>query len=150
MRHDIYTYRIIYYGNNRDCSDNYSDEYVEKIFENFYVLASGKRVVNPGDLLGKDRFGKFLDVARTQYDLIILDTPPVFQCSDALLVEKYVDHILCVLKYASHSMESIQDALAMFDRSTDKPLPKAFVFNKCEHSRSGYGYGYYGYYRKKY
>lgn len=131
-------------------TDNYSDEYVEKIFENFYVLASGKRVVNPGDLLGKDRFGKFLDVARTQYDLIILDTPPVFQCSDALLVEKYVDHILCVLKYASHSMESIQDALAMFDRSTDKPLPKAFVFNKCEHSRSGYGYGYYGYYRKKY
>ena len=132
-------------------TDNYSDEYIEKVFENFYVLASGKRVVNPGDLLGKDRFGKFLDIARSQYDLIILDTPPVFQCSDALLVEKYVDHILCVLKHASHSMESIQDALAMFDRSTDKPLPKAFVFNKCERNRSGYGYGgNYGYYHKKY
>ena len=132
-------------------TDNYSDEYIEKVFENFYVLASGKRVVNPGDLLGKDRFGKFLDIARNQYDLIILDTPPVFQCSDALLVEKYVDHILCVLKHASHSMESIQDALAMFDRSTDKPLPKAFVFNKCERNRSGYGYGgNYGYYHKKY
>ena len=132
-------------------TDNYSDEYIEKVFENFHVLASGKRVVNPGDLLGKDRFGKFLDIARNQYDLIILDTPPVFQCSDALLVEKYVDHILCVLKHASHSMESIQDALAMFDRSTDKPLPKAFVFNKCERNRSGYGYGgNYGYYHKKY
>ena len=132
-------------------TDNFSDEYIEKVFENFYVLGSGKRVVNPGDLLGKERFGKFIETVRNQYDVVILDTPPVFQCSDALLVEKYVDYLLCVLKHSAHSLESIQDALSMFDRSAEKPLPKAFVFNKCERSRSGYGYGgYYGYYHKKY
>ena len=132
-------------------TDNFSDEYVEKAFENFYVLGSGKRVVNPGDLLGKERFGKFIETVRSKYDLVVLDTPPVFQCSDALLVEKYVDYLLCVLKHSAHSLENIQDALNMFDRSIEKPLPKAFVFNKCEHGRSGYGYGgYYGYYNKKY
>ena len=131
-------------------TENFTDEYIEKMFENFDVLASGKRVVNPGDLLGKERFGTFIDTFRSKYDLIILDTPPVFQCSDALLVEKYADYLICVLRHAAHSMESIQDALSMFDRSAEKPLPKAFVFNKCERSRSGYGYGYYGYYRKKY
>lgn len=135
-------------------TENYSDDFVMKITDNFYALGSGKRMVNPGDLLNGNRFVKFLDTFRNQYDLIVLDTPPIFQCSDALLVEKHADYLLCVLKHASHSLESIQEALNTFDRSTEKPLPKAFVFNKCErHSGYGYGgYGYYGYYgyHKKY
>ena len=132
-------------------AEKFDDEYIEKIFENFHVLGSGKRVVNPGDLLNKNRFVTFLNTYRDRYDLIVLDTPPVFQCSDALLVEKYADYLLCVLKHSAHSLESVQEALNTFDRSTEKPLPKAFVFNMCErHSGYGYGsyYGYYGYHKK--
>ena len=133
-------------------TENFTDEYIEKVSDKFHVIGSGKRVVNPGDLLGKERLGKLLDSFRDQYDLIVLDTPPIFQCSDALLTEKYADYLLCVLKHSAHTLESIQDALNTFDRSTDKPLPKAFVFNLCER-HAGYGYGgYYGYYgyNKKY
>lgn len=129
----------------------YTDDYVVEVFENFHVLGSGKRMVNPGDLLNGHRFTAFLDAFRKDYDLIVLDTPPVFQCSDALLVEKHADYLLCVLKHGSHTIESIQDALNTFDRSTETPLPKAFVFNQCErHSGYGYGsyYGYYGYHKK--
>ena len=130
--------------------EDYSDEYVVKTFDNFYVLGAGARVVNPGSLLNSSRFSAFLDAFRDKYDLIVLDTPPVFQCSDALLVEKHADYLLCVLKHAAHSIESIQDALNTFDRSTETPLQKAFVFNKCErHAGYGYGsYGYYGYHKK--
>ncbi|WP_407440403.1 polysaccharide biosynthesis tyrosine autokinase [Fibrobacter sp.] len=131
-------------------NQNYTDDFVMKITDTFYVLGSGKRVVNPGDLLNADRFTKFLDAFRDHYDLIVLDTPPIFQCSDALLVEKHADYLLCVLKHAAHSLESVQDALNTFDRSTETPLPKAFVFNKCERHAGygGYGYGYYGYNKK--
>ncbi|SMG40923.1 polysaccharide biosynthesis tyrosine autokinase [Fibrobacter sp. UWB13] len=130
--------------------ENYTDEYVVKVTDNFHVLGSGARVVNPGGLLNSSRFSAFLDSFRDKYDLIVLDTPPVFQCSDALLVEKHADYLLCVLKHAAHTIESIQDALNTFDRSTETPLPKAFVFNKCErHAGYGYGsYGYYGYHKK--
>lgn len=132
-------------------NENYSDDYVVKMTDNFYVLGAGKRMVNPGDLLNGHRFTAFLNAFRDQYDLIVLDTPPVFQCSDALLVEKHADYLLCVLKHAAHTLESIQDALNTFDRSTETPLPKAFVFNQCErHAGYGYGsyYGYYGYHKK--
>lgn len=132
-------------------TENFTDEYVEKLSEKFHVIGSGKRVVNPGDLLNGPRFAMFLNAFRDQYDLIVLDTPPVFQCSDALLVEKHADYLLCVLKHGAHSLESIEDAINTFDRSTEKPLPKAFVFNQCErHSGYGYGsyYGYYGYHKK--
>ena len=128
----------------------FGDEYVVNVMDNFYVLGAGARVVNPGSLLNSSRFSTFLDSFKDKYDLIVLDTPPVFQCSDALLVEKHADYLLCVLKHAAHTIESIQDALNTFDRSTEVPLPKAFVFNKCErHAGNGYGsYGYYGYHKK--
>ena len=132
-------------------NEDYSDEYVVHVMDNFYVLGSGARVVNPGGLLNSSRFSAFLDAFKDKYDLIVLDTPPVFQCSDALLVEKHADYLLCVLKHAAHTIESIQDALNTFDRSTETPLQKAFVFNKCErHAGYGYGsyYGYYGYHKK--
>jgi tyrosine-protein kinase Etk/Wzc len=125
--------------------EDYSDKFVVNVMDNFYVLGSGARVVNPGGLLNSSRFSVFLDAFKDKYDLIVLDTPPVFQCSDALLVEKHADYLLCVLKHAAHTIESIQDALNTFDRSTETPLPKAFVFNKCE-CHAGYGYGSYGYY----
>ena len=129
----------------------YTEEYVVKMTDNFHVLGAGARVVNPGSLLNSSRFSAFLDAFRDKYDMIVLDTPPVFQCSDALLVEKHADYLLCVLKHAAHTIESIQDALNTFDRSTETPLQKAFVFNKCErHAGYGYGsyYGYYGYHKK--
>jgi len=129
----------------------YTDDYIVKVTDDFHVLGAGARVVNPGSLLNSSRFSAFLDAFRDKYDLIVLDTPPVFQCSDALLVEKHADYLLCVLKHAAHTIESIQDALNTFDRSTETPLPKAFVFNKCER-HVGYGYGsyngYYGYQKK--
>ncbi len=131
--------------------ESYTDEFVVKVTDSFHVLGAGARVVNPGSLLNSSRFSAFLDAFRDKYDLIVLDTPPVFQCSDALLVEKHADYLLCVLKHAAHTLESIQDALNTFDRSTETPLPKAFVFNKCErHVGSGYGgyNGYYGYHKK--
>ena len=130
--------------------EDYSDDYVVKVMDTFHVLGSGARVVNPGSLLNSSRFSAFLDTFKDKYDLIVLDTPPVFQCSDALLVEKHADYLLCVLKHAAHTIESIQDALNTFDRSTETPLQKAFVFNKCErHAGNGYGsYGYYGYHKK--
>ena len=132
-------------------NEDYSDGYVVKVTDNFHVLGSGARVVNPGGLLNSSRFSAFLDAFKDKYDLIVLDTPPVFQCSDELLVEKHADYLLCVLKHAAHTIESIQDALNTFDRSTETPLQKAFVFNKCErHAGYGYGsyYGYYGYHKK--
>ena len=130
--------------------ENYTDEFVVKVTDTFHVLGAGARVVNPGGLLNSSRFSAFLDSFKDKYDLIVLDTPPVFQCSDALLVEKHADYLLCVLKHAAHTIESIQDALNTFDRSTETPLQKAFVFNKCErHAGNGYGsYGYYGYHKK--
>ena len=55
--------------------ESYTDEFVVKVTDNFHVLGSGARVVNPGGLLSSSRFSAFLDAFRDKYDLIVLDTP---------------------------------------------------------------------------
>lgn len=110
------------------------------------VLGAGMRCPNPGDLLSSDVFASFMKEMRSQYDVIVIDTPPVAQCSDALLIEHCADFSLCVLKYAVHREEDVQDLLSSLDRAVSVPLPKAFALNMYEHEGSGYGYYHrYGY-----
>ncbi|MCF0224734.1 MAG: AAA family ATPase [Fibrobacter sp.] len=122
-----------------------TDKYILRIEENFHVLGAGHKVNNPAKLLESDFVKNLIEQYRSQYDLVVLDSPPIFQCSDALVLEKYADFVLCVLKHNAHNMESIQDFVAALDRGVEHPLSKAFVFNKCE-SSMGYGY----YYHNKY
>lgn len=48
-------------------------------------------------------------------------------------------------KYVAHITKSIRNAMNIFDRSSEVPLLKALVFNKCERFAE-YGYGSFGYY----
>src|SRR5574344_1505171 len=101
---------------------------------------------NPGDLLSSDVFATFMQEMRSRYDVIVIDTPPVAQCSDALLIERCADFALCVLKYAAHGEEEVLDLLSSLDRAVSVPLPKAFAINMYQHEGRGYGYYHrYGY-----
>lgn len=117
--------------------------------KNLYVIKAGNAVFTPTDLLQNDSFGKLIEWARTQFDAIIIDTPPISLVTDAELLIPYVNFILFVLHYGRHSMDQIKENVIKVERLTD--CPKAFVMNHCEHDLSyGYygGYGYYGKYKK--
>ena len=124
------------------------DSSIHHVSENFDVLGTGNKVNNPAVMLESDAFKELLEQIKSHYDLVVLDTPPVMQCSDVLILERSIDYMLCVLKHNSHNMESIKNFISTIDRGLETPVPKAFVFNKCESSKN-YGY-YYGYnYSKK-
>lgn len=124
----------------------------ESLTENMFVLGAGNSNVTPSELLRGDKFKKLLDDARTKFDMIVVDTPPLNLVTDSELIFPVVDFALFVLHYGRHSMDQIKEAMIKVDRCCDKP--KAFVMNHCEHDSRGYygGYGYYGkgYYGKGY
>jgi len=119
--------------------------------ENLFVVSAGHTKLSPSELLRGDAFKNLLDAARQQYDIIIVDTPPMSMVTDAELIYPVADFGLFVLHYGKHSMDEIKESVTKMNRFGDKP--KAFVMNHCEHEPghySGYGYGYgYGYYSKK-
>ena len=119
--------------------------------ENLFVMGCGKRLMSPSELLRHDKFKNLLEEIKLEYDMIIVDTPPVSMVTDAELIYPVVDFTLMVVHYGTDSLAQVKENLANLRRYADKPC--AFVMNHCEYEPGHYyGYGYYGkgYYGKGY
>jgi succinoglycan biosynthesis transport protein ExoP len=62
-----------------------------------FVVPAGPETPNPSGLLSSDAMRKFLELAATNFDHVIVDTPPVLLVSDAMVFAQQVDGVLlCV------------------------------------------------------
>jgi len=119
--------------------------------QGLHVLGCGKRLMSPSELLRRDTFKNLLEEMKSEYDMILVDTPPVSMVTDAELIYPLVDFALMVVHYGTDSLGQVKENLANLRRYADKPC--AFVMNHCEYEPGHYyGYGYYGhgYYGKGY
>ena len=89
----------------------------------------------------------FVEEARSKFDFVIIDTPPLTLVTDAELVYPLADFGLYVLHYGKHTIDQIKETMEKLQRYAKKP--GAFVMNHCENDSGHYGYGY-GYYRYGY
>lgn len=134
--------------------ESWRDVVADTKCEGLFVLGCGKRLLSPSELLRRDTFKNVLEEMKAEYDLIIVDTPPVSMVTDAELIYPLADFVLLVIHYASDSLSQIKENVDNLRRYGDKPC--AFVMNHCEyepgHYGRYYGYGYYGkgYYGKGY
>lgn len=60
-------------------------------------------------VLGSDRFGMILARARMDYDIVLIDTPPVMHLPDARLIANHSDGIVLVFRAGRTSMDQIND-----------------------------------------
>lgn len=113
-----------------------------KGYENLDVLLAGSIPPNPTELLMNTKVDELFAQFKKDYDFILVDTAPVSLVSDTLIVAKYADTFVYVVR-ANHMdkrMLSIPDIL-----HKENKLPNmAFILNDTEVSK-GYGYGGYGY-----
>jgi len=73
-------------------------EAVQKtIIENLDFLSSGSRPANPAEILGSKKMQLLLAMQSDNYDIILLDTPPILAASDPLVLATIVDDILLVV-----------------------------------------------------
>lgn len=120
---------------------------------NLDVVMAGELPVNPLDLLGSPRFAALLASLREQYDVVIIDCPPLEIVSDALVIGKIVTGVIYVVR-GSHT--PIPLARAGLKRLESASIPILGVvlnqhdFRAAEryygeysgYGRYGYGYGY--------
>lgn len=109
--------------------------------ENLFLIAGGKSVANPTELLSNGRLEKLLARLSTVFDWILIDSPPVIPVSDANIVAKMCDGILMVVRSGSTPYDLAQKACDGFQ---DRPL-LGVVLNRTN-PKEGYG----GYYYKGY
>lgn len=106
------------------------------------ILPAGVIPPNPGELISRQRLDDAIGHLRTQYDVIIIDTPPVGLVSDTLEIGRTADVSIYVCR-ADYSPKSNFDLINSIKE--DEKLPKlSLVLNGIDLKKKKYGY-YYGY-----
>lgn len=110
---------------------------------NLSLMVAGKAPASPAELLSSKKFAQLLDQMKPQFDVIIIDTPPVMLVTDAMLVCRHADQAVMVVEYNRHSIEAIREGINMLTKGSGEKVHKSVVINKYVHSKiDGYGYKY--------
>ena len=78
--------------------------------ENLYVLSSGPKPPNSVALLSSEKMKRFLRDARSEYQCVILDTPPVLSVADARVLAPAADGVILVARAGKTKKELISRA----------------------------------------
>jgi len=62
------------------------------------IMPCGQLPPNPLELLSSDKFNQVLEMVKIKFDKVVIDTAPIQAVSDALIISKYADSILYVVK----------------------------------------------------
>lgn len=116
--------------------------------ENLHVITRGQIPPNPSELLMHSNFTKFLEKVSSEYDLVIIDTPPILAVTDAALVGRQAGTSLIVTRFGVNAAKEIQITKRRFEQNGI--VVKGAIFNAVERKASAYGYGNYSYYQYEY
>ena len=112
--------------------------------ENLDVITRGQVPPNPSELLMHPRFVEFVEKASQEYDLVIIDTPPVLAVTDPSIVGAIAGTTLMVARFDQTTSKELEVARNRFEQSGVEV--KGVILNAIEKkAASSYGYGYYNY-----
>lgn len=106
-----------------------------------HFLSGGVFPPNPAELLGSERMLRFLEEARSRYDVVILDAPPVNLVTDAAILGALADATLLVARSGVTDRHALQSAASHL-RHLRVPIA-GIVLNDVGQDEGSY-YGYYG------
>lgn len=115
---------------------------------NFYMAFAGLVPPNPSELLGSNNFKKIVEQARRDFDMVIIDTPPIGAVIDAAIVSKLCDGMVIVMKQGAISYRFARKIKEQLDAANAKII--GCVLNMVEMSGKGYYGKHYGRYYGKY
>jgi succinoglycan biosynthesis transport protein ExoP len=120
-----------------------------KISENLSLLCSGGRSKSPTELLENPLFGQLLERLKREYDLVVVDSPPLGAVTDSLLIAERIDEVVYVCRFNRAYRKHIRLYMRALRNGKNEVL--GIVLNGLSPRRIEY-YSNYRYYRsyKKY
>jgi tyrosine-protein kinase Etk/Wzc len=110
--------------------------------DNIHFVARGVVPPNPAELLMHERFAELIKVVSADYDLIIIDSPPVLAVTDAAIIGQYAGTNLLVARFAQNTTQEVE--LARQRLAQNGVMIKGAILN-CMEKRAANAYGYYAY-----
>ncbi|MEO8667395.1 MAG: GNVR domain-containing protein, partial [Bauldia sp.] len=103
-----------------------------------FILGAEGSVIATDAMLMSERFAELMQFARANYDVVILDTPPIGLVVDARIVARYCDVGIFVVRHATTSQRHIRSSLRDLTLRLDVPL--FGILNQVDRT-STYAYG---------
>ncbi|HBL6841900.1 TPA: polysaccharide biosynthesis tyrosine autokinase [Klebsiella oxytoca] len=147
-----YTHKLFNISNENGLSDFLSGKIeLQKTLKKvspvgFDFISRGAVPPNPAELLMHRRFGELITWASQNYDIVVLDTPPILAVTDAAIIGHYAGTTLLVARFEQNTAKELEVSFKRFEQSG--VIAKGCILNgviKKASSYYSYGYSNYGY-----
>lgn len=115
---------------------------------NLDFISRGVVPPNPSELLMHPRFKQLMDWASEQYDLVIVDTPPILAVTDPAIIGAHAGTTLMVGRFGQNPVKEIEVAKQRFEQNGIEV--KGFILNAIVRKAGSAYAGNYGYYNYSY
>ncbi|KLN56438.1 polysaccharide biosynthesis tyrosine autokinase [Variovorax paradoxus] len=124
-----------------------------QVLPNLDVLTTGKLPTNPADMLMSESFVRMLDMLSAQYELVVIDTPPVLVAADTAAVAPYMGAVLLVARADQTQLGELKESakrLAHAGKTVSGVIFNGIDLTRRHYGSHGYRYGGYRYTEYKY
>ena len=111
---------------------------------NMDFIPSGPIPPNPSEMLGSDRMKSLLEEARTRYERIIIDSPPISAVTDAVILSRVADGTAVIIRSGVTNREIVKNGLSQLQAVNARIL--GAILNGVHLDRDRYYYYQYQYY----
>lgn len=132
------------------CNDlPFQESVKESDFPNLKIITSGNLKDSPIKVFNSQNIKSFLDEAGSYYNYIIVDVPPVIPVSDPLIIGKFVDNVILVVKAGETPKRVVKRAIDML-HNVEIEISGIILNNVMNvlpyyYDHTYYGYDYYNY-----
>lgn len=110
--------------------------------DNLYIITSGMAAKNPAAIIASSKMKNLIDSLKSDFEYIIIDTPPVISVTDAQILASYSDGCIIVAAYGKTEKQALKKTKDLL--SNVKANILGVVLNKVNVSKNNYYY-YYNY-----
>ncbi|MEM6763865.1 MAG: polysaccharide biosynthesis tyrosine autokinase [Bacteroidota bacterium] len=83
--------------------------------ENLDLISSGPAQLNALDLIDTERFFRLIQELKAEYDYVILDTPPIGQTTDYVILKSYTDFTLYIVRHNKTKLQTLNMINEMYE-----------------------------------
>lgn len=117
-------------------------------FAGLKIITSGIIPPNPAELLASKRMKELIDGMKAEFDILIIDSPPILSAADSVEIASLTDGVVMVVKAASTPIPSVQTAIDQIADVGGKVI--GCILNSVDLEKEDYYYSYYRYYHHYY
>lgn len=118
---------------------------IHPVIGNLLIMPSGPTPPNPAELLDSQLMTSFLNAAKAQFGVVIVDTPAALPVTDSRLLADKIDGTVLVVRQNVVQKAAVRDAVSVLKRSHATILGAVLNDVRGKHQQDeyyGYGEGY--------